>query len=49
VDVLETRFGHVPSSVRERLAGISDQPALEDLLRKAVTVASVAEWESMIS
>ncbi|MEW5802026.1 MAG: Rpn family recombination-promoting nuclease/putative transposase [bacterium] len=47
VDVLETRFGPVPSSVRERLSGISDQAALEDLLRKAVTVASVAEWENM--
>ncbi|MEW6379208.1 MAG: Rpn family recombination-promoting nuclease/putative transposase [bacterium] len=48
VNVLETRFGLIPSSVRERLASISDQAALEDLLRKAVTVASVAEWESMI-
>ena len=25
VNVLDARFGHIPSSVRERLAGISDQ------------------------
>jgi len=48
IDVLETRFGQIPSSIGERLAGISDHAVLEDLLRKAVTVASVAEWESRI-
>jgi len=48
VVVLEARFGHIPSSVRKRLAGISDQAALKDLLRKAAIVASVTEWESRI-
>lgn len=48
IDVLETRFGSVPALIREKLAGIANRHMLENLLRKAVTAASVAEWEKMV-
>jgi len=47
VNVLEIRFGDISLSLKERLAGICDQAILEDLLRKAVTVASLNEMEQI--
>ncbi len=48
VNVLEIRFGDMSLSLKEKLAGICDQAILEDLLRKAVTVASLTEMEEII-
>ncbi|MEW6378405.1 MAG: Rpn family recombination-promoting nuclease/putative transposase [bacterium] len=48
VNVLEIRFGDIPLSFKEKLAGIYDLAILDDLLRKAVTAASLAEMEEMI-
>ena len=49
VDVLEIRFGDISSSLKGKLAGIRDQAILENLLRKAVTVASLTEMEEKVS
>jgi len=49
VDVLEIRFGDISLSLKEKLAGIRDQAILADLLRKAVTVASLTEMEEKVS
>ncbi|MGA1874771.1 MAG: hypothetical protein ACMUIA_04120 [bacterium] len=48
IDVLESRFREVPSSLGERLEHIADRAILEDLLRKAVTIASPEELEKQI-
>ncbi|MEW6381744.1 MAG: Rpn family recombination-promoting nuclease/putative transposase [bacterium] len=48
MDVLETRFGSIPASVKEKVAGIADRHILADLHRKAITAASVTEWEKLI-
>jgi len=48
VNVLEIRFGDISLSLKEKLAGICDHAILEDLLRKAVTVASLTEMEEII-
>jgi len=49
VNVLEIRFGGISLSLNEKLAGIRDQAILADLLRKAVTVASLTEMEEKVS
>ncbi len=49
VDVLEIRFGVISLSLKEKLSGIRDQAILADLLRKAVTVASLTEMEENVS
>jgi hypothetical protein len=48
VNVLEIRFGDISLSLKGKLAGICDQAILEDLLRKAVTVASLTEMEDIV-
>jgi predicted transposase/invertase (TIGR01784 family) len=48
VNVLEIRFGDISLSLKERLTAICDQTILEDLLRKAVTVASLTDLEQII-
>jgi len=45
LDILETRFSDIPESLRLKLEGVIDRAVLEDLLRKAVTIASPAELE----
>jgi predicted transposase YdaD len=42
--VLESRFGHVPASIIERLAQLDALDRLEVLLRRASTVASFTEF-----
>ena len=44
LDVLDSRFGEVPDSVRERINTLDDDRALRDLLRRAARVPSLAEF-----
>jgi hypothetical protein len=44
IDVLDTRFGHVPDAVRERIYTLDDDRTLKDLLRRAARVPSLAEF-----
>ncbi|MCX6864206.1 MAG: hypothetical protein NT050_15070, partial [Verrucomicrobia bacterium] len=44
LDVLDTRFGEVPDSVRERINSLDDDRTLKDLLRRAARVPSLAEF-----
>ena len=48
IEVLEARFGAVSASIREMLTSITDRAMLEDLLRKAATLPSLAEWEKNV-
>jgi|GEM_PF-6458703 hypothetical protein len=38
LEVLETRFGKIPLSIRERVKALPDEPALKDLLRRAALI-----------
>ncbi len=50
IDVLETRFGDISSSsLKEKLTGITDQAILENFLRKAVTIDTLAELEEEVA
>ena len=44
LDVLDTRFGEVPDSVREQVNALCSEPTLKDLLRRAARVPSLAEF-----
>jgi hypothetical protein len=44
LDVLDTRFGEVPDSVRERVNALCSEPTLKDLHRRAILIPSLAEF-----
>jgi hypothetical protein len=46
LDVLDTRFGQVPESVRERINAIGSEPTLKNLLRQAARASSLEEFQS---
>ena len=48
LDVLDTRFGQVPASVRERVNSLCNEPTLKDLLRRAVRVSSLDEFQAAL-
>jgi predicted transposase YdaD len=48
IDVLDTRFGQVPDSVRERVNSLCSEPTLKNLLRRAVRTPSLEEFQSAL-
>jgi hypothetical protein len=48
LDVLETRFGQVPDSLRERVNTIGSEPTLKNLLRRAVRTPSLEEFQATL-
>ena len=48
LDVLETRFGQVPDSVRERVNTIGSEPTLKNLLRQAARASSLEEFQATL-
>jgi len=46
LDVLDTRFGQVPDSVRERVNAIGSEPTLKNLLRQAARASSLEEFQA---
>ena len=44
LDILETRFGDVPATVRERINALCDEPKLKELLRRASVIPSLEEF-----
>jgi hypothetical protein len=48
LDVLDTRFGQVPNAVRERINAIGSEPTLKNLLRRAVRVSSLDEFQAAL-
>ena len=48
VKVLETRFQEVPQEVRETVNNIEDINRLEELMKQAITIASVAEFQQLV-
>jgi flagellar biosynthesis/type III secretory pathway protein FliH len=48
LDVLDTRFGQVPDSVRERVNAIGSEPTLKNLLRQAARASSLEEFKATL-
>jgi hypothetical protein len=48
LDVLDTRFGQVPDSVRERINSLDNERTLKDLLRRAILTPSLNEFQSTL-
>ena len=44
LDVLDTRFGEVPDSVREQVNALCSEPTLKELLRRAARASSLDEF-----
>ncbi|MBD2741227.1 transposase [Coleofasciculus sp. FACHB-1120] len=49
IEVLETRFETVPSPIVESVNGIDDPALLKQLLKQAITVSSVEEFQQAIA
>jgi hypothetical protein len=48
LDVLDTRFGQVPESVRERINALDNERTLKGLLRRAARASSLEEFQSTL-
>jgi predicted transposase YdaD len=44
LEVLDTRFGQVPDSVREQVNTLCSEPTLKELLRRSARVSSLDEF-----
>jgi hypothetical protein len=49
IDILEIRFEVVPSPLRETINKLEDINQLENLLKQAVTIASLADFQQLIN
>ncbi len=45
IEILETRFVDVPSSMVETINGIDDESVLKRLFKQAITIGSVGEFQ----
>ncbi|MEN9777000.1 MAG: hypothetical protein RJB04_755, partial [Verrucomicrobiota bacterium] len=48
LDVLDTRFGQVPDSVRERVNTIDNEQILKQLHRRAILISSLDEFSATL-
>ena len=48
IEVLETRFGELPISLVEAVNKIEEQAVLKDLLKRAITIESVTEFQQVL-
>lgn len=48
IEILEIRFGEVPSSIVEIINGINQTSVLKTLLRRAISIESVAEFQQFL-
>ena len=48
LDVLDTRFGQVPDSLRERVNAIGGERNLKDLHRRAILTPSLEEFQAAL-
>ncbi len=46
IDVLELRFGNVQKAIKEKIDNINEPSTLRDLLKKAVQIESMSEFEA---
>jgi hypothetical protein len=48
LEILETRFGEVPSSIVELINGIDDPSVLKTIFRRAIAIESVEEFQHVL-
>lgn len=48
IEVLETRFGEVPSAIVEAINGIEEPSVLKTLLKRAIAIPSTAEFQQLL-
>jgi hypothetical protein len=48
LDVLDTRFGQVPDSIRDRINSLGSEPTLKTLLRRAARASSLEEFQATL-
>lgn len=48
IEVLETRFGEVPSAIVEAINGIDEPSVLKTLLKRAIAIPSFAEFQQLL-
>ncbi|MFW6360013.1 MAG: transposase [Chroococcales cyanobacterium] len=49
LEILQIRFGNVPESLGEAINQIEDESILNNLLREAVTISSLTEFEQLLN
>jgi len=49
IEVLETRFGVVPSRLSDRLNSLDNLTLLKQLLKQSITVTSVEQFEQILA
>lgn len=48
IEILEIRFGEVPSSIVEVINGINQTSVLKTLLRRAISIESISEFQQFL-
>lgn len=48
IEVLETRFDEVPTSIIDAVNNINDSSVLKTLLKRAIAIPSIAEFEQLL-
>ncbi|MFO5527304.1 MAG: hypothetical protein ACLBM1_05630 [Cuspidothrix sp.] len=48
IEVLETRFGEVPITIIDAVNNINDSSVLKTLLKRAISIPSLAEFEQLL-
>ncbi|MBD2203890.1 transposase [Calothrix sp. FACHB-1219] len=48
IEVLETRFGEVPSAIVEAINGIEEPSVLKTLLKRAIAIPSTSEFQQLL-
>ena len=48
IEVLETRFGQVPITIIDAVNNINDSSVLKTLLKRAISIPSLAEFEQLL-
>jgi hypothetical protein len=49
IEVLETRFGEIPQTLKEGVNQLEDVPQLKKLMKQAITIASLAEFQQLLN
>jgi hypothetical protein len=49
IEVLETRFEDVPQNLKEMITQLEGVPRLKQLMKEAITIASLAEFQQLLS
>lgn len=48
IEVLETRFGELPTSIIDKVNNLNDSSVLKTLLKRAIAIPSIAEFEQLL-